>query len=641
MRPSAPDPQELDRIRREAIEFAGIGLYRYRFDGTVLLIDRGAMRILDLEGLFASPEELAGRDIGTLLIYTGPRGYLRERVREAGHVRGLEYPFRTLTGEDRWAEHDSYLVSDPVTGEEQIQVIIQDITARKRAELELAAERERLEVTLRSIGDGVISTDEQGRVTLLNRMAERLTGWTQEEARGRPLGEVFRIVNERTREPAENPVEKVLRTGEIVGLANHTALIGRDGSERSIADSGAPIRDPQGRTIGVVLVFRDITERLRLEADHLRIEKLESLGLLAGGIAHDFNNLLTSILGNVSLARMHPEQGPDIETLLRDTEKATLRARDIAQQLLTFARGGVPVRKATDIRGLIREAAAFAQSGSSALCEFDIPADLHPADVDAGQLSQVIHNLVLNAVQAMPAGGRVFVSCRNLEVRRDQALPLNPGPYVVLSIRDQGQGIPPEQALRIFDPYFSTKVAGSGLGLSVCHSIVKQHDGHIGLESKPGQGATFSVYLPAVPEAPREEGGSEGARIRRGSGRVLFMDDDENVLKAADQMLKHLGYEVATARHGMEALGLVQAARDEGRPFEAVILDLTIPGGMGGAETLRRLLALDPEVPAIASSGYASDPVMANYRSFGFREALAKPYGMAQLSRVLAAAVTR
>ncbi len=635
MTSAGPGKREMDAIRREAISFAGIGLYRYLFDETILFMDQGALKILGLETRFDDPSAVTGLKIGDLIIYSGPRGHLRKAIREQKHVRGMEYPFQTLDGEERWAEHDSYLLRDGETGEDAIQVIIKDITDRKRADLALAAERERLVVTLRSIGDGVISTDIEGGITLMNRVAEDLTGWTAEEARGRPLDAVFRIINERTREPCESPVSKVLRTGYVVGLANHTALIARDGTERLIADSGAPIRDPQSQVIGVVLVFRDVTEQNRVEEELQRIDKLDSIGILAGGIAHDFNNLLASILGNVGLARMYMEPHTRSQSLLEKAERATLRAKDLTQQLLTFARGGAPLRQPTSIRGIVRESASFALSGSSVHCEYDIPLDLDPADVDPGQISQVVHNLVLNAVQARPNGGRVQISCRNQRIREEDGLPVKPGAYLCLSIRDDGPGIPPEVVSRVFDPYFTTKDQGSGLGLAVAHSIVTKHDGHIRLGSRLGHGTVVDIFLPAAAETAAAEEVLMGPATG-GTGRVLVMDDEDAVLDVASQMLRHLGYEVATVSDGAAALQAFAEARRAGSPFDVVFLDLTVPGGMGGAETVRKLLREDPMVRAVASSGYSSDPIMANYRAFGFRAALPKPYSLVDLSRALA-----
>jgi len=624
----------MERIRTEALDFAGIGLYRYDWNGKLQHIDRGAMRILGVEARFSSPDELIGRDIGELIIYSGPKGHLRKQIREHGSARNFEYPFRTLDGEQRCALHDSFLTRDPVTGEESIQVIIRDITTRKRTEAALAAETERLAVTLRSIGDGVITTDMAGVVTSVNKVAEKLTGWTHEESVGQPLGVVFRIVNQVTREPAQDPVARVLQTGGIVGLANHTVLVARDGTERVIADSAAPIRDPGSKVIGVVLVFRDVTEKERNESEIQRVEKLSSIGLLAGGIAHDFNNYLAAILGSVSLARLYASPGSRSAMLLDQAEKATLRAKDLTLQLLTFSRGGEPVRKTADIQGVLQEAATFALSGSACRAEFLLAPDTAKVDVDLGQMSQVIHNLVLNAIQAMPRGGVIKLSCGNVLVDPSHGLPLGPGPYVQIGVADEGPGIPEDLASKVFEPYFTTKLKGSGLGLSIVHAIVVKHDGFIRAISPPGGGAEFIIWLPAS-RAADEPAQVMQENVLGGSGRILVMDDESAVLEVACQMLAHLGCETEGASSGEEALEKYRTAKESGKRFDAVILDLTVPGGMGGAEAVRKLLEIDPEAVAIASSGYSSDPVLARHSAFGFRGALAKPYNMSELGEVL------
>ena len=498
----------------------------------------------------------------------------------------------------------------------------------------LFEEKERAQVTLRSIGDGVITTDTEGKVVLINAIAERLTGWTQREAEGKPLTEVFYIINEKTRERCENPVDKVLREGKIVDLANHTALIARDGAERIIADSGAPIRDESGNIIGVVLVFRDATEKQKLEEEILKAGKLESVGILAGGIAHDFNNILTAITGNISLAMRDIKPSDAIFRRLVDAESACLRAKELTYQLLTFSKGGAPVKKTVSVSEIIEDSARLALAGSNVRCKISVPDDLLPADVDEGQISQVINNLLINAVEAMPGGGVITVRAENLTAGKGDALPLAYGKYLKISIQDQGTGILPGHLRKIFDPYFTTKQKGSGLGLAICYSIVKKHDGHISVESVLGSGTTFSIYLPASSKEPARKKDSREEPIR-GEGKILVMDDEAIVRDVTGQILKHLGYDAEFAGDGSEAIELYRKAKESGKPFDLVIMDLTVPGGMGGKEAIHWLIEIDPDVRAIVSSGYSDNLVMSDFRQYGFKGVVAKPYKIQQLALAL------
>ena len=505
---------------------------------------------------------------------------------------------------------------------------------RLKAQEALAAEKERLSVTLRSIGDGVIVADTEGKVVLMNQVAEQLTGWTFEEAAGKPLADVFYIINEDTRERCENPVEKVLQTGRIAGLANRTVLVSKNGTERFIADSGAPIRDDEGDAIGVILVFRDMTEKRRAEQELLRAEKMESVGVLAGGIAHDFNNILTLILGNISLAKTVTDAESKAFELLAHAEKACWRARDLTQQLLTFAKGGAPVRKTITLSSIIRDATAFALSGSNVRCDFAIPERLWPVEADEGQIGQVVNNLVINADQAMPSGGLIRVSAENVGLSPESGLPIPSGKYVKLAVRDQGIGISREHLPKIFDPYFTTKQKGSGLGLATAYSVIKNHDGHITVESQLGVGSTFFIYLPASEkEIQRQETFKE--KIIVGQGKVLVMDDEEAIRQLARDILTPCGYQVVIAKDGAEAIELFKKAKKSRRPFHAVILDLTVPGGMGGKETIEKLLAIDRNVKAIVSSGYSNDPIMADFGEHGFRAVVAKPYDIRELAAIV------
>jgi PAS domain S-box-containing protein len=766
--------------------------------------------------------------------------------------------------------------------ERELHTTIEMALYRHKMERKLKESEQWLSTTLRSIGDAVISTDTEGCVTFMNPVAQALTGWNQEEATGKPLRIVFNIVDERTGEAVEDPVAKVIQEGEIIELANHTLLIARDGTRVPIDDSAAPIRDDSGNLIGVVLVFRDITERKRtgealreseekyrtlvenanetilvaqdgmikfvnpkaieitgyskdevtsrpfmdfihpddremvaeryskrlkgeelphvyplriadkcgnikwvelnavlitwsgkpatlnfltditerkrteealreseemfraafetaedcifikdrslkyirfnpamvklfgvieeelinktdmdlfgeeigeqemesdrrvvqgeiveeestrsvngvprtfhiikvplrdsegnifglcgiarditerqkMEAELLRIQKLESIGILAGGIAHDFNNILTGILGNISLAGVYTDPGKIAERL-SEAEMASLQAKNLTQQLLTFSKGGAPIKETTAIADLVTDSAPFALRGSNVRCEFSIPDDLWAVEVDEGQIRQVVNNLIINADQAMPGGGVIEIRVENVDIEPGDVLPLMPGKYIKISIQDHGIGISEEHLHRIFDPYYTTKQKGSGLGLATSYSIIKNHGGHITVESQIGIGTTFYIYLPASAGATEAKKEKVKEELIPGSGKVLVMDDEKIIRDLACDMLASIGYEISVARDGAEAVGLYKEAMNSREPFDAVIMDLTVQGSMGGKEAVQELLKMDPDVKAIVSSGYSNDPIMADFRKYGFMGVIAKPYKIKELSEVL------
>lgn len=511
-----------------------------------------------------------------------------------------------------------------------------DINQREKIEQELFEEKERLAVTLSSLGDGVIATDTEGRVVLINGIAERLTGWLRTEAVGRFIDEVFFIVNVETGEPKENPVSKAIRANNIVGLESGTVLVTkqREGC-RYVSASSSPIRDRDGIIIGVVLVFRDITELKKLEEELLKVQKLESIGVLAGGVAHDFNNLLTSIMGNISLSSLPDISDDKVKQRLLEALRACHKARDLSSQLLTFSKGkSLDSKAATNLEKIIRDTVGFTMSGSNVDFQFVVNDKLWAVEVDEAQISQVISNMIINAAQAMTNDGKITITIENVDAKNEKGIPLTEGQYVKTTIADQGIGIPREYISRIFDPYFTTKQAGSGLGLATSYSIVKNHGGYIAVDSELHVGTSFYIYLPARGSAVTMES-RINAVIKRGSGRVLIMDDKLEVREAAGEMLSHIGYEVEFARDGSELLRTYKSAKQEGRPFDTVIMDLTVPGGMGGKEAIEKLLIFDPDVKAIVSSGYSSDPILEKYEKYGFKGVLPKPYEMEKLSDVL------
>ncbi|MHB8104106.1 MAG: PAS domain S-box protein [Dehalococcoidales bacterium] len=380
----------------------------------------------------------------------------------------------------------------------------------------------------------------------------------------------------------------------------------------------------------------------QLEQERLRSAKLESIGTLAGGIAHDFNNLLTGIMGNIGLVKTYTSPSDDVYEMLDEAEKAAVRAKDLTQQLLTFARGGKPVKKLVDIAALINESAGFALRGSKARQELSLPKDLWPVEADEGQISQVINNLVINADEAMPLGGTLKISAENLNLKKADVTLLPGGNYVCIHISDTGIGMSAENLQRIFEPYFTTKQRGSGLGLTTAYSIVRNHGGMIKVDSKLNKGSNFHIYLPATIKASTKGGKKmKAVSSSQAGGKVLVMDDDEIIRKMLKNMLNLAGYIVELAAEGSEALEKYKQAQKEADPFNVVIMDLTIPGGMGGKEAVQKLLEIDPQAKVIVSSGYANDPIMSEFKKYGFKAVIAKPYSVKQLQESLSSLLTK
>ncbi len=750
---------------------------------------------------------------------------------------------------------------------------------------------ENLKITLNSIGDAVIATNINGEITSMNPVAVKFTGWEIEEAKGKPLNHVFNIVNAKTLEEVENPVERVIKTGKIMGIANHTLLISKHGKKYHIADSAAPIKDTNDVIQGVVLVFRDVTQeynmqeklyqsqeifltfmdsfpgdafikdnnlkfvfinshmkksigastwlgkdlfeipipielaqritkddkkalkagkykaaerkidkdkiyrdyltyRFAIEFSHdkkfvggislditklkqtekalkkseekyrrllettsegflltnydnkiidanqslcnmlgysmdeimgktpfdlvdcenrkifekqismvkvsrhrtyeiflrkknkeifpalfnattlmdknennissfafvtdltkqkkdekelQKMEQLNSIGTLAGGIAHDFNNIMTGLFGNISIAKSEiPKEHPAFKTLEK-AENSINRARKLTHQLLTFAKGGAPVQEHIPIDKLAREVIMFDLSGSSIKPVFNNPKDLWRAKADKAQMQQVFSNITINAVQAMPHGGHLYVNFENTEITGNSDIPLKSGAYIKIVIKDQGAGIDKKHLDHIFDPYFTTKERGSGLGLATVYSIINRHSGFIEVDTGSDTGTAFTFYLPAIIKPhvhgtikkDHHNGKKDKTTDIYGKARILVMDDEEMIREVASEMLKRKGYTVETASDGKMAIEMYKDSMAGQAPFDAIIMDLTIPGGMGGEKALKGILAINPEAVVIVSSGYGEDPVMSDYAEYGFKGIIAKPYIMDNLDKIL------
>ncbi len=519
--------------------------------------------------------------------------------------------------------------------DERTAALIDAKIEAERINQDLRTAGARLQALLDNYPVGILFVSYDRVIKRVNAEMTLISGYSQEE-----------LVGESTRKFYPS-----LETYEAKGRANYPLLhqtgscevqndlLRKDGTSVTCYWRGRLIVTEDGLE-GVVWSVEDISQRLRLEEELLKVKKLESVGVLAGGIAHDFNNILVAIIGNISLAERMIDEHHQASDLLSRAVKASLRAKDLVVKLLTFASGGDPVKVTASLPELLRESVPFVLSGSNVKCEYDIPALLWSVNLDRGQIDQVIQNLVLNADQSMPDGGILTVACANKEVADEVVPGLRPGRYVRVQIRDTGHGIAEQYIDKIFDPYFSTKEKdsnkGSGLGLSIVHSIITKHDGIISVASNPDRGTTFTLYLPALDSEGEMARAPEGI-IVRGKGRIMIMDDEEIVRKVVCDMLAYLGYEGIEARDGHEALQLYASCRRAGRDIDAVIMDLTIPGGMGGKEAVQRLLALDPRALVIVSSGYSNDPIINDYRRAGFCNIVSKPYQILDLSRILSA----
>jgi len=556
-----------------------------------------------------------------------------------GGAPGYEQEFRAISnGAEIWLREQATILPAG-TGSWSVFGVATDVTARRLAETALATEKERLSVTLRAMDEGVITVDTHGVVQFMNLTAERLTDCRQGSGVGRRADGVIAGPSS-PGVKADQAIQSALRDGLAVDLPPGIEIRGEKGRQHLIEGCCAAVRNERSEIIGAVLVFRDVTERQRLRADIERASKLESIGLLAGGIAHDFNNLLTAIMGNLTLAALDLDKGGSVKEYLDGAQAASLRARDLTQQMLTFAKGGDPVRSAVQLAGIVEEVARFALRGSRAKCEFALQDGLWPANADKGQIGQIIQNLVINAAQSMPVGGIIRVSAGNEPVPAGKVAGLNAGDYVHIAVADTGVGISPEDLVNIFDPYFTTKKQGSGLGLATVYSIVKKHLGHVTVNSEVGRGTVFHIWLPALKEPAFDRKPGPAGPSRSFSGRILVMDDEEAIRTMAARLFQRIGLEVEVASDGAEAVEKFRAAHASGRDFGAVVMDLTVPGGMGGCEALAGIREICPDVRAIVSSGYSGDAVMANYQAYGFRGMVAKPYALEDVTRVLREVLT-
>lgn len=518
--------------------------------------------------------------------------------------------------------------------------VLMDITARKTAEIALGAEKERLAVTLHAMEEGVVTLNAEGVILYENKAAEsmsRVRGYGV----GLRLAEAFSLVHAERGDALPWPFEKAFSEGLAEDLPTNAALRDADGRRVAVEGCCVPLRDALGGLQGAVLVLRDVTERQRLELELQRASKLESVGLLAGGIAHDFNNIMTAVMGNLDLALYEGRRQHPLEDYLKEAAVAARRAKNLTQQLLTFSKGGDPVRSSVSLPELIDEVARFTLRGSRVRSEIRMPADLWPADADKGQLSQIVQNLVLNAAQAMPEGGHIKISASNEKVDPAEETP-EVQRRVRLVFEDDGPGIQAEHLPKIFDPYFTTKSGGNGLGLATVYSIVRKHRGSIEVSSELGKGTRFILKLPASDAAQPPHDKTLSSRreaIIEKKIRILVMDDEAPIRRLIQRLLERSGYEVDAVDEGSLAVDRYRAAWDARDPYALVVVDLTVPGGLGGREAFARIRLINPEAKGIVASGYSSDPVMSNHRAHGFSGVAVKPFEAAVFVQLVGEAI--
>ena len=614
----------------------------HTLDGTLLAVNPAAARALGY-----GPEEWRGRNMREFLAPAAQSLFeiylarIQHQPTDSGLMRLV-----TKTGEERiWLYHNvryeeagtaPYVIGHALDVTERM-LAIQDLQ-QAHADLEVrlqahTAALQEAEMTYRTLVEqarDAMLIVQDGQIRYANPACETLSGYSWDEFRQRPP-QVGEFLAHEDRARVVGYYARRLQ-GEAVPECYEATLVRKDG-QRVMVEIKPCVISYQGQP-AIMALLRDITDRRQWEEALLQAKKLESVGVLAGGIAHDFNNLLTAILANISLAKRYADPHGKTFGRLTAAENACRRAAELTHQLLTFAQGGAPMRRTMAITDLLHDAVDFALRGSNVRGDVLLPAQLWPVEIDPGQIHQVLHNVILNAQQAMPQGGVVEVRADNLP--SDAALPplLPPGRWIKISIRDRGCGIPADQLPNIFDPYVTTKARGSGLGLTIAHNIITKHDGYITVASEVGGGTTVALYLPASAHPLDPTPATPSPPVVR-QETILVMDDDAAIRDVLVDMLTQLGYQSQCVREGAEAVALYQQARDMGQPFAAVLLDLTIPGGMGGRETVAHLRAIDPQVRAIVSSGYATDPLMAHYSAYGFRGVLGKPYTVEGLEEVL------
>lgn len=600
-------------------------------NGCIKNINNAAKLTLDY-----SDDKLVGTNLSSILTedYTDVFPFTLKRVLSGHQVKNLEMKLNDKSGNIIFVD-GSFFRGKLSSGENGILGILRDITDKKAVEHELDRERELLSVTLRSINDGVVTVDDSCRVILLNKPAEDMLALEASEAEGKSLEKILNFSEINKLPLCRLGPEKYFNSVYYDSNSRFClTLKNRDGNDYNVDVFLTPLIDKESNIIGGIVILKDITDYLRIQEELLNSSKMESLSIMARGIAHDYNNILTAIMNNVSLAKLK-SRSSSVGKILTNAENAVDNAKNLTMQLSAFAKEGVLAKEIVSLSDFLKSVCDFTLSGSSCYYNVNCSNSVSYVEVDKSKLSQVLNNILVNAMQAMPKGGRISVCCQNVDIDEDTVLPLPGGCYVKISVEDEGKGIPDDQQSRIFDPFFTTKEDGTGLGLATSYSIIKKHGGHIAVDSNVAKGTTFHIYLPGKSDGSDCKSDSEPRKVKRFNKKMLLMDDNEKILESTGDLLRELGVYVDVVSTGKKAFEYYFNALRSGKPYDLTILDVTMPGGYGGKKVFEEIIKVDPEARCVISSGFASDYLIKNYNKYGFYAYLNKPYTLHELSKLL------
>ncbi len=622
--------KEMTRLS-SALNQIGTAICVTDVQGRVEYINRGFTTLTGLD-----TEQAVGLKLKQLDIFILPPGSdeLWRLVSDEHQEVSLESQVKRADGSLAWVQVTVSPVKDAHDRLEGFMLIVTNIMESREMQQNLLREKELLNVTVQSIRDGVISVDKDGHIVMVNRSTCEIFGLSEAELLGMLLQDVMHIRWEESDEVIDVSLDQC-EPAASKAVFGQVTLTTSSEQELLLQLDMNTLHDQDSMRTGAVLVFRDVTKSEQIDRELRRMNKLESISLLAGGIAHDFRNILTPVLGDISMVKESLAADDPLAVDLTHAERGCQRAANLATQLLIFARGGSPVRHPMNLTATAMQAGEFATSGSSCRVTSVIDPELWAVEADEGQVFQILHNLIINARIALEDQGEVLVRINNTVLAEEEIPLLKAGRYVQIEVEDHGPGISPDVMPLIYDPFFTTRPDGRGLGLAIVYSVVRNHDGIIKVDSVVNERTTFTVYLPAT-DMPSSSLVDSNAQMVRGTGRILMMDDELPILEFMTKLVSKLGYEPVTTENGEQAIARYKAAMDIGNPFNLVIMDLTIPGGMGGRETIKELLRIDPDVRAIVASGYSNDPILSDPVTYGFKGAITKPFRIKEMSALIA-----